>query len=65
MKDKIVPMFEEALKQRESGLPNIVRIEKELFRIKERIFIINSKDSIIRNIETVLNRYFRRQGEDL
>ncbi len=60
MRDKIVPMFEEAFRKRESDPPEATRIEKELFQAKERIFIINSKDSIVRNFETVLNWYFRR-----
>jgi len=60
MKDKIVPMFENELKKRSAGPVEIIRMEKELFQMLDRIFIINSKDSIVRNIETVLNWYFRR-----
>ncbi|MBI4686148.1 MAG: hypothetical protein HY755_13270 [Nitrospirae bacterium] len=62
MKDKIVPMFEDELKRRYPDRENLlpfVRIEKELFQILERIFIINAKDSIRNNIERVLIRYFR------
>jgi len=60
MKDKIVPMFEQELRKRQARSPEMVRIEKELFQTGNRIFIINSKDSIVRNIETVMNWYFRR-----
>jgi hypothetical protein len=60
MKDKIVPMFEEELKKRASSPPEVTRIEKELFHIRDRIFIINSKDGIVRNLETALNWYLRR-----
>lgn len=60
MKDKIVPMFEDELKVRFSpSPPRIERIEKELFQIGGRIFIINAKGSIINNIEKVLGCYFR------
>lgn len=59
MKDKIVPMFEDELKKRFSLPPPVLRIEKELFQIWNRIFIINAKDSITNNIEKVLNSYFR------
>jgi len=59
MKDKIVVMFEEELKKRYSEPPKVIRLEKELFRIGEKIFIINAKDSITANIETILGRYFR------
>ncbi len=55
MKDKIVPMFEEELG------PNIERIEKEIFHAHKRIFIMNSKDSIIHNIETVLSWYYKNK----
>ena len=60
MKDKIVPMFEEELKKRHANPPKVLRMEKELFQILDRIFIINSKDRITANIEKVLSGYFRR-----
>jgi hypothetical protein len=74
MKDKIVPMFEEELRKRSSEAlssylgtppaahetPPVKRIEKELFQIGNKIFIINAKDSIVNNIEKVLSRYLRR-----
>lgn len=61
MKDKIVPMFEEELKNRFPDPPQVLRMEKELFQIWNRIFIINAKDSITNNIEKVLSSYFRRK----
>ena len=70
MKDKIVPMFEEELPRRynkglptfltEGEIPQVKRIEKELFHIQNKIFIINAKDSIVNNLEKVLSRYFRK-----
>jgi len=60
MKDKIVPMFDNELKRRSAGAGEITRIGRELFQTMNRIYIINSKDNIVRNIETVLNWYFRR-----
>ncbi len=73
MKDKIVPMFEDEIRGRAPGVlssylggqwssepPPVKRIEKELFQIGDKIFIINAKDSIVNNIEKVLSRYFRR-----
>lgn len=68
MKDKIVPMFEEELRKRSASdifpcsdgeTPSIWRIEKELFQIHNKIFIINAKDSIVNNLEAVFGRYFR------
>ena len=60
MKDKIVPLFESELGKRYPDAPVVCRMEKELFQIGDRIFIINAKDSIVQNIEKVLHRYFRR-----
>lgn len=59
MKDKIVPMFEEELKKRLPSPPPVLRLEKELFHIWDKIFIINARDSITNNIEKALVRYFR------
>ncbi|MFZ5906501.1 MAG: hypothetical protein ACOYVJ_03705 [Nitrospirota bacterium] len=59
MKDKIVLMFEEELGRRQEPAPPVLRLEKELFRIENRIFIMNAKDTIPANIETVLTRFFR------
>ncbi|MDP3296132.1 MAG: hypothetical protein Q8N09_00815 [Thermodesulfovibrionia bacterium] len=55
MKDKIVPMFEAELQRRYKKSVSVERIVKELFHINKKIFIINSKDSIIANIGTALN----------
>ena len=60
MKDKIVPLFEEELAKLYAPPPEVIRIEKELFQIENRIFIINAKDNVISNIERVLERYFRK-----
>ena len=59
MKDKVVPMFEQALATRRSDPPAVVRIERELFHLEDRIYIVNAKESIARNIERVLACYFQ------
>jgi len=56
MKDKVVPMFEQALANRRGLPPAVVRIERELFHIQERIFIVNAKESIVRNLERTISR---------
>lgn len=61
MKDKIVPMFEAVLAARGKDDLSVVRLEKELFHISRRIYIINAKDSIAGNMQNVLGRYFRKQ----
>lgn len=60
MKDKIVPMFEAELVKKFALPPAVTRMEKELFQLDNRIFIINARDGIERNLEKVLNSYFRR-----
>ncbi len=62
MKDKIVPMFHEEYLKRAVAPPEIVRMEKELFQVQNRVFIINAKDSIDANIEKVLIWYFRKSS---
>jgi hypothetical protein len=59
MKDKIVLMFEDELRGRYADPPEIMRMEKELFQIWHKIFIINAKDSISNNLEKVLSWYYR------
>jgi hypothetical protein len=64
MKDKLVPMFEQELAKRSSEPPPVLRLERELFHVLERIFIVNAKESISRNIGTVVARYFQeRRGQ--
>jgi hypothetical protein len=60
MKDKLVPMFEKELRKRYRKPPPVLRVERELFQIQDRIFIINAKESIFRNIETVIGWYYRK-----
>lgn len=59
MKDKIVPMFEQALAARRGSAVPVVRMERELFRVGEGLFIINAKESIQRNLERVFLRHYR------
>lgn len=62
MKDKIVPMFEKELANRLADPPPVERLERELFMIAGRIFILNAKESIVGNIETVVNRSYQQIG---
>jgi hypothetical protein len=57
MKDKIVPMFEEELSARGIG-QKVIRIHKELFHMENRIFIMNSKESIEGNFAKIIRWYF-------
>ncbi len=59
MKDKIVPMFESALAHRSDAPPPVLRLERELFQIQDRIYIVNAKESLAANLGQVVSRYFR------
>ena len=59
MKDKIVPLFEAELKRRYAYPLPVTRLERELFQVQDRTFIINAKESIARNIGTVLSAYYK------
>jgi len=59
MKDKLVPMFEQALAKRSDDPPPVMRVERELFSIEDRIFIVNAKESILQNISDVVSRSIR------
>ncbi|MBI5049725.1 MAG: hypothetical protein HZC11_02325 [Nitrospirae bacterium] len=63
MKDKIVPMFEAELKKRYKQHIPVERLERELYHIKKKIFIINSKESVEANLRTVLNFSLFRKKE--
>ncbi len=70
LKDKIIPFFEaeqSAQKIRKSETTNsIQRIADEVFFAPPRIYILNSKRSIIRNIEVCFKHFFSfSQGCDL
>jgi hypothetical protein len=65
MKDKIVPMFEKELARRYRNPPPVARIERELFHINDRIFILNAKEEIFQNIQKVLVWYYRKGQQDL
>jgi len=63
MKDKLVVMFEEELKRRYGGKSRILspvnRLVDELFHVRNRIFIINSKKDIFENFSICLRHYLR------
>lgn len=61
MKDKIVPMFEKELGNRFRHPSAVVRMERELFSIANRIFIVNAKEEILQNIQKVLYSYYRKR----
>lgn len=54
MKDKIVPLFAEALEQSGKALcdRNVQRLVGEIFHIRHRIYLINSRKGIYSNLRT-------------
>ncbi len=67
MKDKLVVMFEEELKNRygeESKLLYPVeRLVEELFHIRNRIFIVNSKKDVVGNFAICLKQYLSQSTQ--
>lgn len=66
MKDKLVVMFEEELNRRYGGdskmLYPVERLVEELFHIRHRLFIVNSKKDIVENFGICLRDYLRHIG---
>jgi hypothetical protein len=65
MKDKIVPLFEKELESRYREPESVERIERELFQINGRIFILNAKEDMFQNIQKALYWYYRRSRGEL
>jgi hypothetical protein len=65
MKDKIVQMFEEALRRRNGrGAANrypVTRLKNELFQINHQVFIVNSKRDVIDNFRICFRDYWRNR----
>ncbi len=62
MKDRIVALFEDVIKDTLSYRPAIIRLKRELFYIEDTtIYIINSKPGIANNLEDVFSHFYRRR----
>jgi hypothetical protein len=63
MKDKLVVMFEEELERRYGKEAKILypveRLVEELFHVRHRIFIVNSKKDVVENFHVCLRDYLR------
>ncbi len=63
MKDKLVVMFEEELERRygkdSETLYPVLRLIEELFHVRNRIFIVNSKKDVVENFQICLKHYLR------
>ena len=63
MKDKLVVMFEQELGRRygreSKTLYPVERLIKELFHVRHRIFIVNSKKDIVENFQICLKDHLQ------
>jgi len=63
MKDKLVVMFEQELEKRygrdSKMLYSVERLVEELFHVRNRIFIVNSKKDVVENFGICLKHYLR------
>lgn len=66
MKDKLVVMFEEELKQRygeeSNKLRPVERLVEELFHVQHHIYIVNSRKDVVENFGICLRDYLRYGG---
>jgi hypothetical protein len=66
MKDKLVVMFEEELERRygkeAKTLYRVERLVQELFHVRHRIFIVNSKKDVVENFHICLRDYLQYGG---
>jgi hypothetical protein len=68
MKDKLVVMFEEELERRHGKeaktLCPVERLVEELFHVKHRIFIVNSKKDVVENFHVCLRDYLQHGANE-
>ena len=62
MKDKIVPLMEEALLSSFGLEVEFVRLEREIFHLDGVIYVVNSKPDLRRNLKTVFTHYFKSRN---
>ena len=62
MKDKIVFIFEQTLPMSPLGAVPVARWKDELFRVGDRIFIVNSKGGFIQNIKDVISAFLKERA---
>jgi hypothetical protein len=63
MKDKIVPMFLQALPGTPLAGSSVERFKDELFRVGRSLFIVNSRGGLAANIGFVLGWYLKRRED--
>jgi len=63
MKDKLVVLFEEELKERYGGEAKrrypVERLIEELFHVRNHVFIVNSRRDVSENFSICLKHYLR------
>jgi hypothetical protein len=69
MKDKLVVMFEEELERKygeeSKNLHPVERLMEELFHVRHRIFIVNSKKDVVENFHVCLRDYLQYGANEL
>lgn len=67
MRDKLVVMFEEDLAMRygkeSKNLYPVERLSGELFHLRNRVFIVNSKKAVVENFRICLKHYLRYRDQ--
>jgi len=65
MKDKIVPLFAEALETNEHrrNAPVIARLVNEIFHIEHGIYLVNSRNGIYTNLRRCFRDFLQASGK--
>jgi hypothetical protein len=66
MKDKIVVMFEEGLEkmygEKTKKLFPVQNLKRELYQIKDHLYIINSRPNLISNLLLCVSHFLKSRG---
>lgn len=62
MKDKLVPLLEEAVSNLASRPVSFERLEREVFHLEGSLYVVNSKPDLRRNFNTVFRHFFRTES---
>ncbi|TNF46732.1 hypothetical protein EP232_04255 [bacterium] len=62
MKDKLVPLLEEAIADVTGRSLSFERLEREIFHLDGSIYIVNSKPDLRRNFNAVFDHFFRTES---
>ncbi|RMG60778.1 MAG: hypothetical protein D6713_01920 [Deltaproteobacteria bacterium] len=64
MKDKLVPLMEESLEEASGEPHRMERVEREIFTLRGRLFVTNTKRDAGVNLRVCFNRFFEERWKE-